>query len=132
MEAQSIANQRVIDGLRVEVPFIRHRAFAGAGDEFGVFREDSVFIAGLRLRPLGFSGGDFFVGEVHGNAVFDGVDLDLIAFLKDGDGAAFESFRGDVTDDEAVAASGENGVRVQNLTEIPAPLRSVHAKESPY
>ena len=26
----------------------------------------------------------------------------------------------------------ENGVRVQNLTEIPAPLRSVHAKESPY
>lgn len=28
--------------------------------------------------------------------------------------------------------SRENGVRVQNLTEIPAPLRSVHAKESPY
>jgi hypothetical protein len=27
---------------------------------------------------------------------------------------------------------GENGVRVQILTEIPAPLRSVHAKESPY
>jgi len=26
----------------------------------------------------------------------------------------------------------KNGVRVQNLTEIPAPLRSVHAKESPY
>ena len=27
---------------------------------------------------------------------------------------------------------GKNGVRVQKLTEIPAPLRSVHAKESPY
>jgi len=26
----------------------------------------------------------------------------------------------------------EMGVRVQNLTEIPAPLRSVHAKESPH
>lgn len=33
---------------------------------------------------------------------------------------------------EVIAPEEENGVRVQKLTEIPALLRSVHAKESPY
>ena len=67
-------------------------------------------VARRGLGPGGLAPGDFLVGNIHIDAVVHGVDGDLVTFFENGDGAAEECFRRDVTDHKPVAATGEAAV----------------------
>src|SRR6478735_9631431 len=88
----------------------------------GIFPQRTRRVVSLSRRPLGFTFGEFGVGQFYVKRTDLGVDLDNVAILQQGDRAAHGRLRPDMADAEPARGAREPAVGDEgNLAAHPLP-----------
>src|SRR5690606_14273186 len=87
--------------------FVGNSALRGAGDQFCVLGQHAAGIEWFRLHPARAAFGEYGIRHSHTDFAGFGIDTDDITVFDQCNRPAIKGFRGDMSDDKTVGATGE-------------------------